>query len=223
MQAKIDVLTAKLKPRNACDKAMHVLCFMCFCLFFCNSLSTPPNTSACVTNGIGGGKLEAGPKKGTKVPKGTKCTGWYMGKQHKDICEGVGYGGRGWCGVEAPPGKTGTYTSKDGAWGGCVKECPRGLAVCECPNGKPLTGPACNEHGAPGCESCKALYKLSDDKKSCEGASFFVMTSDCVIIFSCDATMPATVWFLSFFIRTHLVLFCDSQQIPAFDSSVQRN
>jgi len=118
----------------------------------------------CVTNGIGGGKT----KTGEKIPKGTPCTGWYQGKQHKEICEGVAYGGRGWCGVEAAPGKTGKYTSKDGAWGGCVKECPRGLARCECPNGKPLTGPACNQHGEAGCESCKALYKLSDDKKSCE-------------------------------------------------------
>ena len=123
-------------------------------------------TSAiCVTNGVGGGKTQAG----VKIPKGTPCTGWYKGKQHTDVCEGTAYGGKGWCGVEAPPGQSGKYSAKDAAWGGCVKECPKGgVAQCTCPNGTPLKGPECNEHGTPGCKSCKKLFKMNADNTACE-------------------------------------------------------
>merc|ERR1712051_52971 len=113
----------------------------------------PAPPSNCVTNGQGGSA------KG-KPPAGVRCTGWYQGKQHKDVCEGTAYGGKGWCGVEAPPSQKGKYSKADSAWGGCSKGCPKGgIATCVCPNGVPTTGNDCNKHGSKGCKSCNVGHK----------------------------------------------------------------
>jgi len=89
----------------------------------CELCPKPPPATTCVTNGAAG-VLGAGPRKGQKVPAGTPCTGWYQGRKTKHaVCKGTGYGGYGWCGVEAAPGTNGKYSKADRAWGGCVKAC----------------------------------------------------------------------------------------------------
>ena len=125
--------------------------------------------TTCVSNGKAG-NLDTGRNKNKKVPAGIPCTGWYLGKNThtKGFCQGTGYGGNGWCGVEAPPGKTGKYSKADSAWAGCSKVCPPGgVAVCKCEHGVPLKGDACNKHDAPGCKSCKSGYKLNAKKTAC--------------------------------------------------------
>merc|ERR1711939_516957 len=73
----------------------------------------------CVTNdpAVSGGKNEGGTNAGTPMPEGTRCTGWYSGVYYAP-CEDSGYGGYGWCGVEAKPGEDGPYQAADKAWGG---------------------------------------------------------------------------------------------------------
>ena len=84
------------------------------------------------------------------------------------FCQGKGYGGNGWCGVEAPPGKKGKYSKADGAWAGCSKSCPPGgVAVCKCDNGTPTKGAACNKHGSTGCQKCNVGFKLNAKKAAC--------------------------------------------------------
>jgi len=80
----------------------------------------PLPVKPCVTNGDG--DLTKGPNKGQKVPAGTPCTGYWQGKGGR-FCQGTGYAGRGWCGVEAAPGTKGKYSATDGAWGGCSLDC----------------------------------------------------------------------------------------------------
>ena len=97
-----------------------------------NRHQTAPATT-CVTNGEAG-FLNAGPKKGQKVPAGTPCTGWYRGKKSTNgMCQRTGYDWDifpithyGWCGVEAAPGTTGTYSKADAAWGACARTCRPG-------------------------------------------------------------------------------------------------
>ena len=124
----------------------------------------------CVSNGKAG-RLELGSNKGQIVPAGLPCTGYYQGKNNHSagFCQGTGYGGRGWCGVEAPPGETGKYTSKDGAWAGCSLAChPGGRLLCKCEHGVPSEGEQCVKPDTPRCQSCHHGYTLNEKKTACE-------------------------------------------------------
>ena len=163
-----------------------------------------PHSSAvfkgCVTNGKAG---TAG-KKG-KVPGGVPCTGWYQGKQHTSLCEGTSYGGKGWCGVEAPPGQSGKYNKADSAWGGCSLACPKGgVAICSCVNGVPAKGKACNKHGSKQCASCDHGYKL-DDKKLC--------VIDCELLKINDF---ASVFVISYMRMKYAIYTCPVAQLLSF-------
>merc|ERR1719181_2053586 len=162
MQAQIDFLTAAVKKNTIeCHYGYKVEGGKC----------VPANY--CVSNGKSG-TVDLGSKKGQKVPAGIPCTGYYKGQNTHSagFCQGTNHGGNGWCGVEAPPGKKGKYTSKDGAWAGCSMAChPANKLLCKCEHGVPSEGKACSKRFTPGCQSCHHKFKLNDKKTACVPAT----------------------------------------------------
>ena len=117
----------------------------------------------CVSNGIAGDTYTR-----DDVPAGLPCTGWYGGMKQEIFCMGTSKGGRGWCGVEAPPGTEGKFGEKDWAYGGCSLSCPEGgHSICKCAHGVAPTGDACPTHRANLCTSCWSGFEMNEDKTAC--------------------------------------------------------